>query len=166
MKKFNIAIFFLALAVLFSCQPEDIKPLGDPLDKKQAVVGQWQISQVIQQDELSAIKGFPDFVTRMDITTIFPEAPYTDLKVSFNEDGTFAVDAGRALVDLPAAGTWALDNPDYPSAVVLTDKEGNVTSVEFGDFNGLTQGTLNLALLRRDENGKAFLSYQYTFEKQ
>lgn len=166
MKKYLYTLVVALLFVLGACSPEEF---GDPViqwDPAANLVGTWQISKAIQVDENARFRGFPEEVTSKDITNALPGHPYTDFKITFNQNGTYAVDKGTSVVDLPdTQGNWSLNNPSQPSAINLVGANGAERQLDLIDLSGLQYSnaesrSLQLGLIRYQGN-RAFVSYRY-----
>lgn len=173
MKK-SIYIFYSLIVVLIlaiGCSPDEPGPIGEPENRTQQLSGTWKITQAIQVDEKAKFKGFPAAVTFMDITNILPEHPYTDFAITFNANGSYTVDKGRALVDTPDNnGSWAFDYPAFPTAIILTGANGSVRQLDIIDIEGLRYDkpetrSINLGLVRYLGKGP-ILSYRYQMAYQ
>ncbi|MDP4183912.1 MAG: DUF5004 domain-containing protein [Bacteroidota bacterium] len=143
-------LFFIisALILFYSCTPDEIPPIGKPFDRKAQLVGTWNLTKFIQTDENAKSKDYPSFAVSKDLTTVFPNHPYTDFSLTLKSDGTFTTSVGKSYVDMLPSGTWALDDPKYPAAIVLTS--GTTTqNVTLGSLANLTSGKVSLKILRK-----------------
>ncbi|HEV7783600.1 MAG TPA: DUF5004 domain-containing protein [Chitinophagaceae bacterium] len=172
-------MMIMAVAILFTaCTPEAHKEVGPPRNTIASLEGTWKLIKATQVDEDAAFKGFPAYVTTMDITTIYP---YTDFVLKFNLNSgapsTFTTTRGGspAIIKL-TGGNWAVDNPEYPKVITLTS--GSTT--EKATLGGYTVGpnnTLKLKVQRYDIPApptppnpplapKLLITYIYEFAKQ
>jgi len=160
MKKILILAFAVALAV-GGCRPEPFAPIGEPLDRVAGLVGDWNVVSVTQIDEVKLNLEEPDF--SKDVTNLFD---FFEFAVSFTEGGAFTVAPGDAPNFVGVTeGTWAFDDPDYPTVLQLTEAGGTEPSATFA-LNRLPQEDLNLELrFERYNAGELVLSYVYVFEK-
>ncbi|QSE96239.1 DUF5004 domain-containing protein [Fulvivirga lutea] len=156
----------ITLLVVTACS-DDIEDLKlEPAESKTALLsGTWALTSVIQTDEDAVRKGFPEFVLREDITSLFD---FTDLVLTLNADGTYSVTAGNSPnIVGSTSGTYSLDNQEFPSQILF---EGGRT-IDIGTYEGLSEGVLTLKFVRYQRNSEgeitnAFLSYEYKFERQ
>lgn len=169
-------ILIIIISVVFgsfvlSCQPENVKPVGDPLNKTELFNGSWIIEKVIQIDVDAAQKGFPMEVQQIDITSIFPNNPFTDLSLQFNATAmTFEVSKGTSFSSWPASGTWELDSPNYPSKVMLYTLTDTL-SLSISNLSGIIQtpATITFRETKQKAAGANFVDaiyYDYSFTKQ
>ncbi|MEL6534829.1 MAG: DUF5004 domain-containing protein [Bacteroidota bacterium] len=160
MKKVLILAFTVALAV-GGCRPEPFAPIGEPLDRVAGLEGSWNIVSVTQIDEIKMDLEEPDF--SKDVTNLFG---FFDYAVNFESAGSFTVTPGEAPNFVGVTeGTWAFDDPDYPTELQLTATGGTEPSATFA-LNRLPQEDLNLELRFERYNGdELVLSYVYVFEK-
>lgn len=167
-----IVIFSVAIgSFLFSCQPEDVKPVGEAFSKAELINGTWIITKVIQTDVDAAQKGFPMEVQQMDLTTIFPNNPFTDLSITFTStDMTFTVSKGASFSSWPASGTWAFDKIDFPSKVFLYT-QADTLPLNISNLSGIIQNPAKITFRETKQKaaGANFVDaiyYDYSFTKQ
>ncbi|MDD2277503.1 MAG: DUF5004 domain-containing protein [Bacteroidales bacterium] len=140
-----ISIFTLAFSLLYSCKPEELKPVGDPFDKVELMVGTWNVNRVIQVDVEATLKGYPLYARELDITNVFPDNSYTDLSITLNSDKSFTLVKGNAYVNWPLSGTWDLNNPDHPSKLYLI-LQLDTLSLNFSSFSELMMSPAKLVI--------------------
>jgi hypothetical protein len=164
-----ISFAAILVIVLNSCI-EDFGGTGKPFDRVEQLQGEWQLSSVIQVDEVAAERNFP--YKELNLTSLFP---YSDYKISFsaNDSGvptTFSVNRGNSpdIFGL-TNGSWKLDDRDRPSEIQLTS-EGKTVAVDFSSLNTLVSGELHLKKTRYRTNSKGVakpvVSYVYIFNKK
>lgn len=161
-------IFFIALIsmLVFSCSPDDIPALGEKTDYKPMLAGTWNLVKFEQVDAEAEAKNFPAFATRMDLTSVFAGHPYTDFSITFKEDGTFTTSKGNSYVQMMNSGTWALDNADFPSAIVLTNN-GETQNIALGSLADVIIGKMQFKEERKQaETGKVKIKYVYSLTKK
>lgn len=163
MRNFIIILFVSLLMV--TCQPDEIPPIGEKTDYISMLSGTWSMQKVVQIDAEAESKAFPDFATEKDLTYVFPGHPYTDFQITFHADGTFSTDKGTSYMKMLDSGTWAVDDPDYPSAVVLT--AGSETQyVSLGSLADVIVGKVEFREIRtQPETGKVKIRYIYSLTK-
>ncbi|MCO4294391.1 DUF5004 domain-containing protein [Solitalea sp. MAHUQ-68] len=166
MKKIlSTAIILLPMVLsIVSCQPEDVKPVGEPVNIVSGLSGEWSTEQVIQIDNDAVKKGFP--YQRLDITSLYP---YTTMKLilSTDNDGnptTFSFDPGSAPSLIPiSSGDWSVDSEIAPSVITLTNG-GNSVDVQIANYTSLRNDELVLKVVKT-LSGKPVLTYEYHFKK-
>ncbi|HEX7845870.1 MAG TPA: DUF5004 domain-containing protein [Chitinophagaceae bacterium] len=162
--------FLLAALLVTGCRPEDFKDIGEPREIPSSFAGAWKLSKVTQVDEDAKGKGFPAFVSELDLTNVFPYTQFA-LTLNINSNGsptTFTSNAGSspAIINF-SSGNWTVDNWDAPTALVF--KQGAATqTVTLGAFPTGGNTKLKFKIERRDpgNNNKLLISYTYEFTKQ
>ena len=161
----NTIIILLLAMMVFSCQPDEIPPIGDKTDYKPMLSGTWSLVKFEQIDADAESKSFPEFATILDLTNAFSNHPYTDFSITFNEDGTFSTGLGSSYVEMLSSGTWALNDANYPSAIVLT-QDGQTQTVSLGSLADVIIGKVEFKEERKQaETGKVKIKYIYTLTK-
>jgi len=167
MKKINIAfsISLLFLLGLFGCQEHEFKEVEEPVNKAELIAGNWKLAQVIQYDVNAVNKGFPTHASQKDITTVFPQNPYTDFAINLQSSGSFTTTKGNSLMTWPEQGTWRFDSTTAPAYIFLESGSTSI-KIELGALNQLNSASpkLNFKITRYDK-GKAVLYYNYSFAK-
>lgn len=160
-----LALLFISLLV-FSCQPDEIPVIGEKTDYKPMLSGTWNLVKFVQIDAEAESKDFPDFATRMDLTTVFPGHAYTDFSITFNVDGTFTTNKGNSYVQMMASGNWTFDDTDFPSAILLTNS-GKTQSIALGNLVDVIIGKVEFKEERKQgETGKVKIKYVYSLTKK
>ena len=120
MKKIYILAFITAF-IFYGCKKvyED-KPIGDPIyttaNLMKILNGKWVLSNAIQVDEKSLTKE------SIDITDFYSSQAGSQLpNITFNiADKTFISDTTGVVENyFGTAGTWILDDPNYPTKITL-----------------------------------------------
>jgi hypothetical protein len=171
MKRFliHISIAALAFCLLYSCKPEELKPVGDPFDKAELMVGTWDVTKVTQVDVDATLKGYPLYARELDITNVFPNNSYTDVSITLNSDQSFALVKGNAFVNWPVSGTWELNHPDHPSKLYLVS-QFDTLSLNFSSFSDLMMSPAKLVVSETkkqkvDEEYIEVIYYNYEISK-
>lgn len=163
MKKI-IAILFISLMV-FSCQMDEIPPIGERTDYISMLSGTWNLVKFEQIDAEAEAKSFPNFATIKDLTNVFPGHPYTDFSITFNSDGTFTSNSGASYMKILSSGTWAVNDTEYPSGVILTSGSETQT-VSLGSLADVIVGKVEFKEERvQPETGKIKIKYIYSLTK-
>ncbi len=159
-----IAILFVSL-IVFSCQPDEIPPLGEKTDYIPMLVGTWDLDKFEQIDADAESKSFPDFATVKDLTNVFSGHPYTDFSITFNNDGTFTSNPGSSYMQMLTSGNWTIDDTDYPSAIILSDGSETQT-VELASLADVILGKVEFKEERKQpDTGKIKIKYIYSLSK-
>ena len=158
----KIATITLVFSVLFSACNKDfdpnLPPLGDPAV---ALNGTWKLQTITQTDQVIKAKEKPS----LDITEFVLNGGA--VTASFNNTTKAYTLTSTARVNyLGTSGTFAFDDPNYPTKIVLTDAAGKKSNLTLGA--ALRPERASNLLLRYDrmKNGKPSVSYNYTFVKQ
>lgn len=158
---------FLALGLLtvaFACSPDEPGPIGEPANKVEQISGTWEINRVIQVDLAAEQKGFPSIARTKDITNALAGMSYAGATFTFSTNGdapgTFEIDRASSPLLLPTAGTWAFNDPAYPSAVVLTANGGS-ESLEIASFAEVEAGVLVFKVIRSAPDRGPYVRYEY-----
>lgn len=160
-----LAVLFISLLV-FSCQPDEIPPIGEKTDYKPMLSGTWNLVKFEQIDAEAESKNFPDFATRMDLTTVFAGHAYTDFSITFNADGTFSTNKGNSYVQMMASGNWTLDDEKFPSAILLSNS-GKTQKIALGSLSDVIIGKVQFKEERKQaDTGKIKIKYVYSLTKK
>lgn len=163
MKKI-LYILFISF-VVFSCQPEEFQPLGEKTDYIPMLTGTWNLDKFIQIDADAESKSFPEFATMKDLTNVFPGHPYTDFSITFNADGSFNSNPGSSYMQMLPSGNWAVNDPDFPSAIVLTNG-GETQTIALGSLADVIMGKVEFKEERKQpDTGKIKIKYVYSLSK-
>ena len=164
MKKILIYLSVIVIS-LSGCSPDDIKPIGEPDNWNNLVQGTWSCTSFIQIEEDAVFKGFPDFASKKDLTTIFTGHPYTDFRITFKADGTFSTELGNSYVDVLESGNWSLDNTESPAYIVLTSGS-DTQNFSIGSLGGLVYDEFQLSIEKKTmDTQKAIISYELNLQK-
>ena len=162
----NIYVILFISLLLFSCQQDEIPAIGEKTDYKPMLAGTWDLVKFEQIDAEAESKNFPAFATRMDLTSVFEGHPYTDFSITFNADGTFTTSKGTSYVQMPDHGTWALNDEDYPSEIVLTNTS-ETQSIALGSLADVIVGKLQFKEERKQaDTGTVKIKYMYSLTKK
>jgi len=162
----NIFVILFISLLVFSCQQDEIPAIGEKTDYKPMLAGTWDLVKFEQIDADAESKNFPAFATRMNLTSVFVGHPYTDFSITFNADGTFSTSKGTSYVQIMENGTWALNDPDFPSEILLTSS-GATQTIALGSLADVIIGKLQFKEERKlAETGKVKIKYVYSLTKK
>ena len=114
--------------IIISCTDE-IPSIGEKINRKNQLIGTWQLEKFVQTDLKAKANGYPDFATEKGLTNIFPNHPYTDFSISFNADGTFSTNTGSSFVEMLSNGKWSFDSDEMPSKILLANQSNSQTII-------------------------------------
>lgn len=171
MKRFliiTISIIFTGLMI--ACEPEEITPVGDPLDKLELMQGTWHVTNVTQVDVNAALSGYPLYARELNITNILPNNPFTDIAITLGSDMSFTIERGNALINWPTSGTWELDYPEHPSMLHLIVNQDTL-KLGFSSLSELVMNPATLVLsntkqMENEDDAVDIITYKYKIVKQ
>lgn len=156
-KSIPYLLAFTALALVMSaCKPE--KLVLDPAPSKlEGINGTFTLVKVVQVDENAA----PGTTDELDVTAAYLGT--TAPSITFNSSAlTFTYNAGTSPDFIGASGTWAFDDVDFPTKVVMN----NGTQYDLGLLHTIRPQDEFLEVeLVRSCGGSAALRYQYKFQR-
>lgn len=170
LRKLKTAAAGLALmAGLAACELEypSAEENLDGLYSKSAVIqGTWTVSAATQIDDDAISRGFP-FQT-LDLDSIYPA--YTSVAITFNADGTYALNLGTLSAELnfigSTSGTWSFDDPTFATEVTL-EGSGRTSVLKIVQaFSGPDDSEVALRFVRQPTGStRALVSYEYDFTR-
>ena len=90
MKKLNkyksLALTLVITAIALQGCIDEAPDIGEPFDRVNSLSGTWQLTSVVQNDEIAISRGFPAFVQSVDLTERIGFTDY-ELTLSINEEG-------------------------------------------------------------------------------
>jgi hypothetical protein len=138
---------------------KDKKTLGPRYNPLESISGNWELYQASQSDTTTAV------VEESDITDYYNKnnalAGFTLDKTSM----TFQTDT-LLKKHYIQQGSWSLDDPEYPSQLILSDGSGNNTAYR---LVRAVRPTDDLMVLRRTvscPNGDYLFNYTWTFKRK
>lgn len=166
--KINIKIIFpvLIFGMLLSGCIDDTPEIGTPFDRVSNLSGSWQLTSVIQNDEVAISKGFPEFVRSVDLTERGGFVDYQlvlELDADGNPSSFSELNNNSPSILGVSSGTWTVDDPDAPATIDFNTGEQSRV-LEIGTYLGLREGSLTLKLTKK-QDGKPALSYEYKFQQ-
>lgn len=148
----------LGLAV-WACRPEPYQEIGDPYSVISGIEGTWGLDRVEVED-----RSFPQWETR-EFTDFFLDNPVEIVFVA--SDNSYSISA-NSLDGLPFTstnGTYAFDDPEYPSNLYLISASGDTTSVELGNMVRSVD-PLMLFQAMKSKCDADYARYVYTFNRK
>jgi len=144
MKRKIFIVFYLLLATstLFSCKDEVAAVIADESVKD--ITGTWKVVSLSRNGE--------ELSQRIDLSKF---------RITFKQDGTYTLQDKLAFA-VSGAGSYKLNDPQYPYSVVLTEQGKTAKSVkfQFPVIEGKRQMSLTLS------PGCTGNTYQYNFVKE
>ena len=120
MKRIYILTIITAFAIYGCKKPYEDKAIGDPIYTTENLMkilnGKWVMSSALQLDEKSLTKE------SIDITDFYTSQAGSHLPniIINTTDHTYTSDTAGVVANyFGTAGTWALDDPDYPKKIWL-----------------------------------------------
>jgi hypothetical protein len=156
--KLSTVVFLLGTLSFVGCRPDNPYEIGDPADRVAGLSDTWVISEVIMVDEASLTKD------ELDVSDYFlqGETLYT---IEFTETNyTVTEGAGNNLIG--ASGTWAFDDVNYPTQIVLTTESGTELSLSLLAPIREVDQQLRFQVTRGCAADAPTVSYNYTFNRQ
>jgi hypothetical protein len=158
-------IIYLSISFFIISCADDIPEIGERANRKEQMVGTWQLEKFVQIDLKAKANAYPDFATEKDLTNIFENNPYTDFTISFSADGTFSTNTGNSFIDMFEAGTWSFDNDEAPSKILLHNGAENQTIV-IGSFANIIYNKIEFKIVKVDASSqKEMINYTYYLSK-
>lgn len=157
----NIKMKNLAYTLLFSlpalfilgCESEErqLEPAGSKLD---GIHDEWVLDRAVNFDSLNEVG--------VDLSTYYiqnGEAPELTMD---SENLTYAFNARGKKSYFGSSGTWAFDDPDYPTSLTFTDENGNDHEVELIRTIRPVDQKLAIRIVRKC-NDQVRATYNYFF---
>lgn len=115
--------FLALLALLPACQKDNIPPLGTPYSQVEGINDDWKLVGILQVDELTG-----GTLRQLDVSSLLLGGNPATATFS-SGDRTFSATPNDSRIYLPSSGTWAFDDDTYPTKLILTDGNGNVSEL-------------------------------------
>lgn len=159
----HLLLLALVATTFTACQDDDYAPIGEPSDKVVAISDTWRLTTVEQTDNLT-LAGLKS----LDITTYFLGSE--DFVIAFSMDGTYTVeDGGSDRNFFGTGGTWAYDDPEFPTNLTLTPIGGMAMVIDLEQAVLEVGNELKISQRRNctdpSNTAEAPISYVYTFER-
>lgn len=177
--KYSLLVFFIALFT--KCSPDSEGDFGDKVDRTAQLLGTWKINNVFQIDLDAEKKSFPDFATKVDITNVLTNMPFTDFEMNITAGSitttlgmspmSQVIDEGQGVWDWISNTELALVNQTLginASEGIKVTIGSNEVTLFVDSFKGITSATPTLSLnyLRKDNSGNNVVRYEYILAKQ
>lgn len=154
----KVLVFSLVVVALLSCRPENRYEIGDPSDKIAGISDSWTISSVILIDEASLNKS------QVDISSFYLQGDQL-MTMEFTETN-YTVTEGTGKNFFGASGTWAFDDPVFPTQVTLSPENGSdIVLSLLGPIREVDQ-ELRIQYTRGCGPDSPTVSYNFTFNRQ
>ena len=172
MKKI-ITTCFVAVIVLtlftVSCKKISYSEIGENISLQDNLAGNWKLDSIIQIDQTAVDKGFPRFVQRLNITSLFP---YNTLSVKFTPGSSKSAGAyafsnpGNAPIFVAAAGNYNFFDNGGAERLKLVGTN-RTDSLDFSKAFRVSDNKLALQYNRAFFTGskKVFVSYSFNFSR-
>lgn len=155
----RIITFFIAALVLLAPACKKDKTLDPAPSKVEGLSASWVLVKASQVDEVSLIKETADITDFYSTGTQMPN-------ITFNANFTFSSDnTGVAKSHFGSSGTWAFDNNDYPTKILLTYTGGGTDELPLGATIRTTDTRLKIKQTIYCGTDAAF-SYLLEFERK
>ncbi|MFC4262118.1 DUF5004 domain-containing protein [Ferruginibacter yonginensis] len=165
---FSFAALIVMSLSISSCKKIQYDEVGESISLRDNLIGNWKLDSIIQVDQTAVDKGFPAFVQKQNITSLFPFGTVT---VSFTNDGTgnagnySFTNPGNAPLFVAPSGTWNFFENGGPLRVRLVGTS-RTDSIDFGKAYRVSDKKLALRVSRRFySNNKTFVYYDLNFSK-
>ncbi|MDP3441922.1 MAG: DUF5004 domain-containing protein [Ignavibacteria bacterium] len=163
MKK--LLIYLPILMFIISCA-DDIPSIGERINRKDQMIGTWQLEKIVQTDLKAKSNGYPYFATEKDLTYTFKDNPYTDFSISFNANGTFSTHTGNSFVKMISDGNWSFDSDDMPGEILLSNESEDQTII-IGSFANIVFDKIEFKVEKIDSvTKKKKVLYTYYLNKK
>jgi Domain of unknown function (DUF5004) len=160
---FKFLLFIGVITTLNACKPEPVftlEPLGSPLA---AIDGTWQVTKVLEYDELRLQKALP--ILPIDVSSFFIKTGATT-SISFKaSDKTYTTVSPANALNYLGSGTFSFNNPDYPTEINLVTSTGKTLTLGVSRAIRPNYSTFDAKLIRK-VNGKYAPSYTYSLQRK
>lgn len=158
MKKL-LLINALAIALL-GCRPERRGELGPDPDLAYGIVGRWRAAELSITDFKSPLGDelnvSEDFATLGD-----------PLEITFNRDNTYEVNnPGKVPTKFGTSGTWAFDNPEFPSKMGILNNNGETDTVYLRSMARDYDPVWKIQIRRVNCEDELYVGYNLTLIRQ
>lgn len=155
----RISVFILALAFMAACKPEAYKEIGPKYDLATGITGSWEVQMVEGVDLTLPV---PEARDLSDFYTSAPEP----IGLTFDAaSGMYTVvNPGTAGNIFGQGGTFAFDDPEFPTLLSLYDSSNDTIVVNL--LNMVREIDPNMGLsYTRSACGTNYFRYNYTFKR-
>ncbi|MEY5043395.1 MAG: hypothetical protein RJA19_622 [Bacteroidota bacterium] len=139
------------------CKPETEGEIGEPFDKVAGISGTWELRAFLQQDLNSPVKEV------RDLSEFYIDGVTQPLRITFAADRTYDVDITLGKNFFGPGGTWAFDDDQYPSELILHTP----TDTLVYDLGAMTR-TFDTSLgieYERSCGGTSTVRYSFLFDR-
>lgn len=178
---FKYSLLICALVLFTKCSPDDDGTFGEKVDRTSQLIGTWKIKSVYQIDLDAEKKSFPEFATRVEITDVLANMPFSDFEMTLtNESITTSIgNSPMNFIINEGNGTWSWISNEEINRVnqelginasngINTVINGKTVQLLIDTYLGInnTVPSLSLNYQRLDDAGSAVMRYEYILEKQ
>jgi len=160
MKMKKIVTLGLMIVALAACRPEAYSEIGSPYSTVTGIDGNWTLTKVEIED-----RSFPQWETR-EVSDYFLNENAVSMVIDASSS-SFQITA-NSLDGLPfeaMTGTYAYDDPEYPSNMFLmAPGSSDTTTVELGNMVR-TIDPMMLFQEMKSSCGEVYARYIYTFNR-
>lgn len=157
-------VLAIALLSFSGCKKKIEGELGTPFDKLKGLNGTWELVKFTQTDLNNPIKEV------RDLSEFYIQEGTTPLRIIFDAaDFSYTVEVETGKNYFGEGGTWAFDDNDYPSYLIL-DSGTSVQELLLGRVVRESDNTLDVQLKRScvdsDENETETVIYGFEFTRK
>ena len=153
-----------AAASLWGCKPELQGELGQPFNKVDGMIGVWELNSFSQTDLQSALTEV------RDLSELYIDGMVTPMRITLNEDRSYAVSLEKGRNYFGDMGTWGLDDEEHPNFLILhtMDDMGMVTDTLQYNLGAVVRPHDSILDIVYDRpcDGDPVLAYTFSFTRQ
>ncbi|MFN3951485.1 MAG: DUF5004 domain-containing protein [Thermaurantimonas sp.] len=158
MKK--IILYMVAVAAIAGCRPERRGELGPDPDLAFGIAGRWRAAELSIVDFKSPLGD--ELSVSDDLFSL--GAP---LEITFNRDNTYQVTtAGKIPHTFGTSGTWAFDNPEFPTKMGIVNNNGESDTIFLRSMARDYDPIWKIQIQRMDCNEELYVGYNVTLIRQ
>ena len=153
-----------AAASLWGCKPELQGELGQPFNKVDGMIGVWELNSFSQTDLQSALTEV------RDLSELYIDGMVTPMRITLNEDRSYAVSLEKGRNYFGDMGTWGLDDEEHPTFLILhtMDDMSMVTDTLQYNLGAVVRPHDSILDIVYDRpcDGDPVLAYTFSFTRQ
>ena len=150
------------VATIIACRP-DIKEIGEPSSHVTGIEGTWEVNRV---DLVDLALDLPE---EMEITEFYLDGTSAPLTISFDYNAkTYEViEAGAGTSFLGTNGTWAYDDPEYPTEMIVVTNASETLNLSLTKMVRASDAEMGFELKREKcAPGDHNVAYKYNFTRK